>query len=95
MPEGTLGGQRPGSDEPVTSPAGIPAEPDGSVVFVERCPECASGQVLHLWRADMERLELIDDWKCLSATCGHRWDATLTYAQLERRSARRDSAGEP
>ena len=41
----------------------------------------------------MERLELIDDWKCLSATCGHRWDTTLTYAQLELRSARRERPG--
>ena len=49
----------------------------------------------HLWRTDMERLVLIDEWTCLSATCGHRWDTTLTYAQLERRSARRDHAGEP
>jgi hypothetical protein len=61
---------------------------------VERCPECASSQVLHLWRTDMERLVLIDDWKCLSATCGHRWDTTLTYAQLEGRSARRGRTDE-
>jgi hypothetical protein len=42
----------------------------------------------------MERLVLIDDWKCLSATCGHRWDTTLTYAQLELRSTRRERPAE-
>ncbi|MGK5112253.1 MULTISPECIES: hypothetical protein [unclassified Geodermatophilus] len=49
---------------------------------VIRCPECASPRVHHLWRADMAQLALIDQWKCLDATCGHRWDTTVTHAQL-------------
>jgi hypothetical protein len=47
-----------------------------------RCPQCASPRVHHQWRADMAHLTLIDQWKCLDIPCGHRWDTTVTYAQL-------------
>jgi len=47
-----------------------------------RCPHCASAQVHHHWRADMAHLTLIDQWKCLDIRCSHRWDTTVTYAQL-------------
>ena len=50
---------------------------------VTRCPQCASPQVHHLWRADMAHLTLIDQWKCLDTACGHRWDTTVTYAHLQ------------
>jgi hypothetical protein len=50
--------------------------------------------VQHRWHTDMAQLVLIDEWTCLSAACGHRWDTTVTSAQLERRSARRDRSGE-
>jgi hypothetical protein len=49
---------------------------------VPRCPQCASPRVHHLWRADMAHLTLIDQWKCLDIRCSHRWDTTVTYAQL-------------
>ena len=48
-----------------------------------RCPQCASPRVHHLWRADMAHLTLIDQWKCLDTRCGHRWNTTVTYAQLQ------------
>jgi hypothetical protein len=31
----------------------------------------------------MAHLTLIDQWKCLDIRCGHRWDMTVTYAQLQ------------
>jgi hypothetical protein len=31
----------------------------------------------------MAHLTLIDQWKCLDTGCGYRWDATVTYAQLQ------------
>jgi hypothetical protein len=31
----------------------------------------------------MARLTLIDQWKCLDTVCGHHWDTSVTYAQLE------------
>jgi hypothetical protein len=48
-----------------------------------QCPQCASPQVDHLWRTDMARLTLIDRWTCLDSQCGHRWDTTMTYEQLQ------------
>jgi hypothetical protein len=30
----------------------------------------------------MEHLTLIDQWKSVDPACGHRWDTTVTYAQL-------------
>jgi hypothetical protein len=30
----------------------------------------------------MAHLTLLDQWKCLDPRCGHRWDTTVTYAQL-------------
>ena len=30
----------------------------------------------------MEHLTLVDQWKCVDTACGHRWDTTVTYAQL-------------
>jgi hypothetical protein len=30
----------------------------------------------------MAHLTLIDQWKCLETRCGHRWDTTVTYAEL-------------
>jgi len=50
---------------------------------VPRCPECASPQVDHVWRADMAHLTLIDQWKCRDVRCSHRWDTTVTYTQLQ------------
>jgi hypothetical protein len=31
----------------------------------------------------MAHLTLIDEWKCLESRCGHRWNTTVTYAQLQ------------
>ncbi len=31
----------------------------------------------------MAHLTLIDQWKCSNTRCGHRWDTTVTYAQLQ------------
>jgi hypothetical protein len=31
----------------------------------------------------MAHLTLMDQWKCLDTRCGHRWDTTVTYAQLQ------------
>jgi hypothetical protein len=31
----------------------------------------------------MAHLTLIDQWKCLDTRCGHRWDTTVSYAQLQ------------
>jgi len=31
----------------------------------------------------MAHLTLIDQWKCLDIRCSHRWDTTVTYAQLQ------------
>ncbi len=31
----------------------------------------------------MAHLTLIDQWKCLDIRCGHGWDTTVTYAQLQ------------
>ena len=31
----------------------------------------------------MAHLTLIDQWKCSDTRCGHRWDTTVTYAQLQ------------
>jgi len=36
--------------------------------------------------ADMARLILIDEWKCLNRACGHRWDASVSYDQLREAS---------
>jgi hypothetical protein len=42
---------------------------------------------MHSWRADMARLTLIDEWKCLNGNCGYRWDATVSYDQPQKASA--------
>jgi hypothetical protein len=42
---------------------------------------------MHSWRADMARLTLIDEWKCLNGNCGHRWNASVSYDQLQEASA--------
>jgi len=34
----------------------------------------------------MARLILIDEWKCLNRTCGHHWDASVSYDQLQETS---------
>lgn len=31
----------------------------------------------------MAHLTVIDQWKCLDPRCSHRWDTTVTYAQLQ------------
>jgi hypothetical protein len=61
----------------------VPVAVGSVTVPVTRCRQCASPQVGHLWRADMAHLNLIDQWKCLDIRCGHRWDTTVTYAQLQ------------
>ena len=52
-----------------------------------RCPRCTGERIRHSWRADMARLILIDEWKCLNGNCGHRWDASVSYDQLQKASA--------
>lgn len=47
-----------------------------------RCPKCRSANVLHDWRADMPKLQTIDNWKC--ATCGTHWQDVATYPDLSR-----------
>jgi hypothetical protein len=47
------------------------------------CPRCTEARIMHSWRADMARLILIDEGKCLNRTCGHRWDASVSYDQLQ------------
>jgi hypothetical protein len=61
----------------------VPVAVGSVTVPVTRCRQCASPQVSHLWPADMAHLNLIDQWKCLDIRCGHRWDTTVTYAQLQ------------
>lgn len=77
---------RAGSDRGWKRTSGGRSDPlpvaGGSVsASVTRCPQCASPRVHHLWRADMEHLTLIDQWKCVDTSCGHRWDTTVTYTQ--------------
>jgi hypothetical protein len=62
---------------------------DSVGVRVTRCPRCDSSRIGHLWRTDMARLTLIDEWKCLDTECGHRWATSVTFAQLQ------DSGGVP
>jgi hypothetical protein len=49
--------------------------------------QCAGARIMHSWRADMARLTLIDEWKCLNGNCGYRWDATVSYDQPQEASA--------
>jgi hypothetical protein len=46
---------------------------------------------MHSWRTDMARLILIDEWKCLKRSCGHRWDASVSYDQLRETSTSVDT----
>jgi hypothetical protein len=43
----------------------------------EQCPNCQSTHLSHIWRADMARLRLIDEWACF--TCGDRWTEITQY----------------
>jgi len=38
----------------------------------------------------MARLILIDEWKCLDGSCGHRWDASFSYDHLQEASGNVD-----
>jgi hypothetical protein len=42
----------------------------------------------------MVHLTLIDQWKCLDIRCSHRWDTTVTYAQLQDMAASGSGPGD-